>query len=109
MGPRGLFTLGDHSGLNHGTMVRADERISVGADCLIGSRVMITDRFRDRRGPVTIEDGVWLAHGVTVLPGVTIGRGSVVSAGTVVDRDVPAGSLAFGAPLQFRRLHQNNR
>ncbi|MGB8021726.1 MAG: acyltransferase [Candidatus Nanopelagicales bacterium] len=90
--------------INYGVFLSAQTSVQIGARCLMGSRVLITDQLGDLAGPVVIEDDVWLAHGVTVLPGVTIGRGAAVSAGTVVDRDIPPGSLAFGAPVRFRPL-----
>lgn len=94
--------IGGHTTFNYGVYLRAMERIQIGRGSLFGSRVLIVDRLGDRQGPVLIGEEVWLAHGVTVLPGVIIGDRSAVSAGAVVDRDVPAGSLAFGSPLRFR-------
>ena len=41
---------------------------------------------------------MWVASDVTILRGVSIGEHSVVGARSVVTRDVPAHTLALGAP-----------
>ncbi len=53
--------------------------------------------------PVTIGDGAWLGQGVVVCPGVNIGRGAVIGAGSVVRHDVPAYTVAVGAPARVVR------
>ena len=52
---------------------------------------------------MTICDDVWIGGNVTILPGVTIGEGAVIGAGAVVTQDVPARSLAVGAPARVVR------
>lgn len=54
----------------------------------------------ESRGPIVIEDHVWLGVGVTVLDGVRIGTGAVIAAGSVVTGDVPANAIAAGAPAR---------
>ena len=41
-----------------------------------------------RRGPIIVDDDVWLCTGSTILSGVRIGTGGVVAAGAVVVEDV---------------------
>ena len=50
--------------------------------------------------PIHIGRNAWIGRGVTVLGGVTIGERAVVGANSVVTRDVPAGSIAVGAPAR---------
>ena len=50
--------------------------------------------------PVTIGNDVWIGGNVTVLPGVTIGDRAVIGAGSVVTEDIPADSVAVGAPAK---------
>ncbi len=52
------------------------------------------------KGPIVIEDGVWIGANVKVLSGVTIGMGAVIAAGAVVTADVPAGMVAAGVPAR---------
>lgn len=51
--------------------------------------------------PVKIGDDVTVFSNVVISPGVLIGDGAVVAAGAVVTKDVPAGTLAGGAPAQI--------
>ncbi|MEF3274194.1 MAG: acyltransferase [Chloroflexus sp.] len=53
------------------------------------------------KGPIILEDDVWLGYGVIVLSGVSIGVGTVVGAGSVVTRSLPAGVIAVGAPARI--------
>ena len=49
---------------------------------------------------IRIEDDVWIGTGVRILDGVTIGKGAVIGAGSVVTKDIPAYSIAVGAPAK---------
>jgi acetyltransferase-like isoleucine patch superfamily enzyme len=55
------------------------------------------------RGPVHIEDRVWLPWRVFILPNVTIGADSIIGAGSVVNRSIEANTLAGGAPAKALR------
>jgi acetyltransferase-like isoleucine patch superfamily enzyme len=50
--------------------------------------------------PVTIGHDCWIGGHVVILPGVTIGQGCTIGAGSVVSRDIPAWSVAIGAPAR---------
>ncbi len=52
------------------------------------------------RGDIVIGDDVWLGLGVKVLDGVTIGDGAILGANAVATRDIPALSIAVGAPAR---------
>jgi maltose O-acetyltransferase len=84
---------------------RATAPITIGADCHLAMRVVVTTSTHDPRDhgevshrPVTIGDRVWLGVGVTVLPGVTIGDDVVVGAGAVVTRDCLEPGVYVGIP-----------
>jgi len=59
--------------------------------------------FRRFSEPIVIEDKVWIGSNVVVLPGVRIGYGTVVGAGSVVTHDIPAMTVAVGAPCRAVR------
>lgn len=52
------------------------------------------------KGPIVIEDDVWIGASVIVLDGVTIGRGAVIGAGAVVTKNVPAYAICVGVPAR---------
>lgn len=86
-------------------------RITIGGDCLIGSRcsAYTPDHAEDRErrlegwarvSAITIGCNVWIGGSVTILPGVTIGSDSIIGAGSVVTHDIPAGVVAVGNPCR---------
>ena len=54
------------------------------------------------RGPITLEEDVWLCAHVTVTAGTTIARGCIIGANAVVTRDTDPMGLYVGVPA--RRL-----
>lgn len=99
-----LLSIGEETTLNYGVSVEASAAVRIGRRCMLASFVRIGDRDRTRLAPVTVGEGVWLAHGAIVEPGVTIGDGAVIAAGSVVTSDVPARSLASGNPARSMPL-----
>jgi acetyltransferase-like isoleucine patch superfamily enzyme/acyl carrier protein len=94
------LVIGPSSTFNYGVSVVARKSIRIGARCIFGSLVHIRDDDGRRIAPVSLADGVWLAHGAIIEPGSTIGEGSVVAAGAVVSGTVPPGAMAVGNPAQ---------
>jgi len=82
--------------------IRLGRAIMVGGQCYIGGglyrtgdrHVPMTDQPLYSRGPIVIEDDVWIGAGVTILDGVRIGTGSVIGAGALVREDVPPRTVA---------------
>ena len=52
------------------------------------------------KGPIVLDDDVWLGLNVSVLEGVHIGQGAVIGAGSVVTKDIPELAIAVGVPAQ---------
>jgi acetyltransferase-like isoleucine patch superfamily enzyme len=50
--------------------------------------------------PIVIKRGCWIGENVVIMPGVTIGELSIVGANSVVTKDIPARSIAVGAPAR---------
>lgn len=62
---------------------------------------MIPERYKAFvRAPVVVEKDAFLGVNSVVLPGVTIGEGAVIGANSVVTKDIPAWSIAVGAPAK---------
>ena len=55
------------------------------------------------KGPIVIDDDVWIGYGATVLSGVHIGQGAVIAAGAVVTKDVPPYAVVGGVPAKLIR------
>lgn len=53
------------------------------------------------KGPIIIEDEVWIGTSVIILSGVTIGRGAIIGAGSVVTKDVPPFAIVVGNPSKI--------
>ncbi len=113
-GDHGRIVLGEGTFLNQGVMVAAERLVEIGAHCMAANGCLITDgshRFDDpekpvpwqgftTKGPTRIGDNVWLGANVVVTSGVTIGERCVIGANSVVTRDIPAFSIAAGAPAR---------
>lgn len=103
----GRITIGDDVSLQSLVYIPTDT--TIGNRVFIGPNTVLTnDRYPPTRigglkGPV-IGDGAAIGANVTIIPGVRIGEGSLVAAGSVVTRDVPARTLAIGAPARIRDL-----
>lgn len=55
------------------------------------------------KGPIVVEDDVWIGYGATVLSGVTLGKGCVVGAGALVCKDIPPYAIVAGVPAKVIR------
>jgi acetyltransferase-like isoleucine patch superfamily enzyme len=106
--------IGSGTFLNIGVMVAAHELVEIGDHCMFANGCFVTDgnhRFDDpekpvtwqgftTKGPTRIGDNVWCGANVVVTSGVTIGERCVIGANSVVTEDIPAYSIAAGAPAK---------
>lgn len=87
--------------------------VSIGSNCFMNQHFTLlthdwvtkvflgTDRqFINSSGRVTIGNNVSFGQNVMVLKGVTIGDNCFIGAGSVVTKDIPANSVAVGAPCR---------
>lgn len=84
-----------------GSHVLINAFCAVAHDCFIGDRSSLMP-YACVNGAVSVGQECLIATGAKILPGVTIGDRCRISAGAVVTRDVPADSLVFGNPAQYR-------
>lgn len=52
------------------------------------------------KGPIIINDDVWLGTDALILSGVEIGQGAVIAAGAVVTQNIPPYAIAAGVPAK---------
>ncbi|MEN6462589.1 MAG: CatB-related O-acetyltransferase [Syntrophomonas sp.] len=108
----GRYTYG---GLRVYTYRNPNEKLAIGDFCSIASDVVfilsgehnyrkilsypIEEKFGNKKyesyckGPIIIEDDVWIGARSTILSGVRIGKGSIVGAGSIVAVNVPPYSI----------------
>lgn len=111
----GHLEIGARSYIGQYSVICARDRIVIGADSLIAEHVTIRDQDHSfgpglttaRAGfttaPIQIGNNVWIGAKATVTKGVTIGDNVVIGANSVVTRDIPANSVAVGAPARVIR------
>lgn len=113
-----ILTIGMNSHLGDDGHITCINRVQIGNNVRIGRKVFITDNAHgvsDRKlldtapnkrplaskGPVLIEDNVWIGEMCCIMPGVRIGKGSIIGANAVVTKDVPPYSVAVGNPAKI--------
>lgn len=89
----GCIRIGNHVRIASHTRIIAANHVFTAVDQPIDSQGL-------QYAPITIEDDVWIGGGVSILAGVHIGTGCVIGAGAVVTKDIPAYSVAVGAPAR---------
>lgn len=109
--------IGNNSSIGNYSHITAINQIIIGNNVLMGKNILITDNAHGSssiellgippvnrplysKGPVVIKDGVWVGEKVSILPGVTIGENAIIAANAVVTTDIPANSVAGGAPAK---------
>lgn len=113
--------IGDNSSIGDDAHITAIDRIVIGNNVLFGKKVLITDNshgssdFKQMnlapskrplysKGPVIIEDNVWIGEKVSIMPGVHVGYGSIIAANSVVTKDVPSYCVVAGIPARIVKM-----
>lgn len=109
--------IGDNVSINFDCHIGCINQIVIGDNVLIASKVFITDHFHgntsaeslllppslrrvESKGPVIIEDNVWIGEGVAIMPNVVIGKNSIIGANAVVTKSFPENSIIAGNPAK---------
>jgi acetyltransferase-like isoleucine patch superfamily enzyme len=112
--------IGDNVAMNYDCHIGCINQIVIGNNVLMGSKVHITDHSHGEisrgalatppalrtlvsKGPVIIEDNVWIGEGVVILAGVRIGENAIIGANAVVTKDIPRNCVAGGIPARVIR------
>ncbi len=53
------------------------------------------------KGPIVVENDVWIASDSMILSGVRLGYGSIIAAGSIVTKSVPAFAIVGGNPAKI--------
>lgn len=56
------------------------------------------------KGPIIVEDDVWIGTDALILSGCCIGRGSIIAAGSVVTKSTPPFSIVGGNPAKLLKM-----
>lgn len=119
------IVIGNGTYIGEYTQITAAKEVIIGNGVLTGRFVYISDnnhgtfsssyspsrpidRNLEIKGPVIIEDNVWIGDKVSILSGVTIGKGTIVACNAVVTKDVPPYSIVGGVPARIIKKQSIN-
>lgn len=118
--------IGDNCSIGEDAHITAISSIKLGNNVLLGKKVLITDNSHGEsyrnlleigpsmrplysKGPVVIDDNVWIGEKASIMPGVHIGRGVIVAANSVVTKDIPPYCVVGGVPAKIiKNLIEDN-
>lgn len=92
-----------NTGAQIGRNVIVNTAVTVDHHCRIGDHVHLAPGVR-LAGGVSVGSNAQIGIGTVVKECITIGRDVVIGAGSVVLKDIPDGTLAFGAPARYKPL-----
>ena len=106
--------IGKNTKIGRCFQLNAYKFVKIGDEVLISDRVYISDATHNNqdseksiisqgtsyKGPVTIENGVWIGINACILPGVNIGKNAIVGANSVVINDVEQNAVVSGIPAK---------
>lgn len=55
--------------------------------------------YTGSKGPIIVQDDVWIGHRCVILSGVTLGQGCVIGAGSMIRKDVPPYAVYSGGSV----------
>ncbi|MDB4904558.1 MAG: putative acetyl transferase [Mucilaginibacter sp.] len=113
-----LISIGNNTEIGEDCHITAINSISIGSNVLLGKKITITDNSHGRtdintlnlppierplysKGPVIIEDGVWIGDKATILANVRIGKNAIVGANALVTKNVPPNCVVGGVPAKI--------
>lgn len=111
---RNRVEIGKCTQINPFTVIYGGNGVYIGDNVMIAPHCMIASGNHDykqldkpmrhagdlSKGPIVIEDGVWIGANATITDGVTIGHNAVVSANSVVTKNVAPFDIVGGVPAK---------
>ena len=109
--------IGNNCSIGDFCHITSTNSITIGNGVLTGRRITITDNSHGEplgegleappierkiysKGPVIIEDNVWIGDKASIMAGVHIGRGAIIAANAVVTKDVAPYTVVGGIPAK---------
>lgn len=121
-GKKKTLYIGENCEFGDNTHIVANEKVIIGNNVLIASKVFISDtnhgsykgikqdspsihpNKRDLTySQVTIGDNVWIGENVVILPGVSIGDGCVIGANSVISKSIEENCIVIGTNNIIKR------
>lgn len=105
----GNLLLSEGTDIGAFTYIQAECGVEIGCNVQIGAHCAIYSRstIDDKSGRVVLCRGAKIGTHSTIMPGVTIGEDAIIGAHSFVNRDIPAGCLAYGVPVKLRTLYDS--
>lgn len=116
-----IISIGNNVAINYDCHIGCINKVVIGDNVLIASKVFITDHFHGSttkdiigtppsqrelisKGPVIIENNVWIGENVSIMPNVIIGENSIIGANSVVTKSVPKNTVVAGIPAAIIKM-----
>lgn len=106
----GYTDIGEQVSLQTGVYVPShttiEDRVFIGPYGVLTNDPFPIRQKNELTGP-TLKQSASIGANATILPSVTVGKRAFVAAGAIVTEDVPADTLAIGAPAAFNPLPEH--
>ena len=110
----GDVKVGENSWIGPNTVLDGSGGLEIGSNCSISAGVQIYShdsvnwsisggKEKYEYAKTIIEDNCYIAPNVIIQKGVRIEKGSIIGANSFVNKDIPAGSKAFGTPVNIKK------
>ncbi len=116
-----IISVGDNCSIGDYSHITAINEIRLGNNVRMGKNILITDNSHGAsvremldtapnyrplvsKGPVIIDDNVWIGTKSCIMPNVKIGRCAIIGAGSVVTKDIPPYAVATGVPAKVVKI-----